>query len=362
MASTGIMQQKEREAALASMDPDLKKERAVIEKLLNDGEKNDVLNKWDIGKHVAKIKSKSKWGDGAVAQIAQSLPHVAKTTLDAYHRLATAWPTREAMSKLLSSAAAKNYHFGVTHLLAIAGLDSEKQREKLVAAAVKESLSKNDLITRVQNLKGGPTSNRAGKGAKSARPVSPRAGLQQLATVMRTVQEREKVLSEVVFDPLKESAPADWDDELVGSLETALNEVHSAQSAITILEKSLASAIKRGENVMAARKRKKPGSGGEENMADEEEDEELEDDEEADDEEEESDDDVEAEADEEEADEEDEEDVVDDVDAEADDDDEDDDLDEAMPPRPARISGQSSKSKAAEAIRNAKKRKKPLKA
>lgn len=385
MAATGVMQKREQEAALASMDPALRKERNVIEKLLLEGERNDVLNKWDIGKHVATIKAKSSWGDAAVEQVAKSMPHLSKTTLDAYNRLVVAFPKRESLQKLLKEGSDKGYHFGVTHLLAITSIDNEAKRNKLIQQAIKESLSRNDLIARVQNLRGGPQSNFAGKGkgigSRSARPVSPRAGLQQLAAVMRTVQEREKVISDVVFKPLVDSAPADWDDALMTSLQGALDEVQSAEGAIVLLEKELKTTLSRGEKILAARKRK-PKKGepvvAEEESADEEEDEELEDDEaeetgdevEAEEEAQEDDDDDAEDSDIEASDDEDEEETDDeesgdDDDDDVEDDDEDAELAEAMPPRPSKnktYAGPTGKAKAAIQQAKAKHKARKLKA
>lgn len=358
MAATGVMKKRDRDAALAAMDPNLKKERDAIAKLINEGERNDVLNKWDIGKHVGKVKGKKDWGEGAVQQIAATMVHVAKSTLDAYHRLAAAWPTREGMQKILKDGEAKGYHFGVTHLLAISGLDKETQRNKLISQAINESLTKDDLITRVQNLRGGAQSNRAGKGggpgSKSARPTSPRAGLQQLAKVMQTVAERERVLAEVVFDPLKSNAPADWDDDLISNLQTALEEVETAEGSIHVLKDSLTKAIKRGEKIVTGRKKvkknlnKKGPVAEDEPEEDEEEpedeapedDEEAEDDDEQDQADDEADGEIEAEGD-----------AQDDDEEETDDDDEDAELAEAIPPRPAKLHGGG---KAAAAIRKAK--------
>lgn len=376
MAATGVMQRREQKAALAALDPALRKERDAIEKLFMEGERNDVLNKWDIGKRVVAIRKNKKWTEEQIEQMVKSMPDLAKSTLDSYQRLAAAFPKREALQKVLKDGADKGYHFGVTHLLSITSIADEAKRNKLIQQAIRESLSRDELIARVQNMRGGPQSNAAGKGkgigSRSARPVSPRAGLQQLTAVMRTIQEREKVLEQVVFEPLGSSAPADWDDGLMNSLQGALDEVQSAEGAITLLEASLKKTLKRGEHILAMRKRK-PKKGGavaeEEAPDDDEEEEELEDEED-----EEAGDEVEAEEeaqadddddDDEDADladsDDDEEEETDDEDEEQEDDDEDAELADAMPPRPAKTVVRNVAGKASSAIKNARTKAKGLK-
>ncbi len=372
MAVTGVMKKREQDAALASMAPELRKERDIIAKLLAEGEKNDVLNKWEIGKHVGRVKVSKKWGEGAVKQVAESLG-VGASTLDSYHRLAVAWPEKGAITKLLSQRMTNGHSLGLTHLLAIAVIDSEKGRQKLLKATLAEALTKEELYKRVQNLRPTEQGNRRGKGGKgkgnkSLRPVSPRAGLQQAQSVMKTIQEREKVLTDV-FGLLKESAPADWSNDLISDVEATLQEVTAAEGSLHMLKASLTEALERGEKVLSLRKRKDKSKGKSQEVVEDE------------DEDEEEDDDLDAEAEiEEEASAQDDDDDDDDVtespvaeddDVEDDDDDEDDDVeasaedddaelaDDDLPPRPAKVKARPGGSgKAAAAIAKARKKKK----
>lgn len=335
--STGVMKKKMMEVALADLTADERKERDVIFKLYNEGEKADVFNKWKIGERVAKIHamaiSEKRGKDvttSSVKKIAESMG-VGSSTLDMYGRIATAWPNQEEFKKIMEMKTSTGATLGVTHFDALSRVTKASTRTKLLAQAIAQSMSKDDLNVAVQNLNGGKASNRVEATERTARPVSPKAGLQQFTSIMKVIQGRKDVMEAAVFSKLMSNDPAAWDPKLVDVLESAKSELVLAQSVLQLFSSELDAALDRGERILSVKKRKSKLVGEEEPETDDEDD----------------DDEGEEEVDEEEVDEEDDS----DVEEAALEDEEEDDLDDALPPPPkAKLAPAAKPGKAAAAI------------
>jgi hypothetical protein len=118
------------------MTPELAKEFKIISDKLNDLDQKNILSRYEVGEHIAKIKeTDTKFGEGAVEKVAAAMNRQADE-LYALARIVETY-TREEIEQMLEKGAKKGFQVTYSHVRLLAGVSDKRVRTKAATEMVK---------------------------------------------------------------------------------------------------------------------------------------------------------------------------------------------------------------------------------
>lgn len=246
--STLLPDQQKRAELLAAMTPALQQVAQRFDKLHATVTRGFLLTKYDMGMDVKKVLEETvKYGENAVGQLATYFD-MSETDLYDLRNLTDIYD-RKQVEELALKTMANGKHVTITHVLNISKVKAAKDRQKLWDRVFAESLTSNQLADEV--AAGYERTHKRSGGRKPARPTSPVAGAQQIASNVQTINNRFEVWKEAVFDTIDELEPTKIDEVLVVKLEEADAQITELENNITQYHERLRKNLKRAKDVVA---------------------------------------------------------------------------------------------------------------
>ncbi|MEX2216528.1 MAG: hypothetical protein WD768_20615 [Phycisphaeraceae bacterium] len=240
-----------REAAFNEMDQPLKEVAKKLTHLEGLGSVSMLAVTWEQGKLVLQVlEEEVAYGSNAVKKLAEYLG-VSESRLYALRTIAVTFK-REDMKALGHREMANGERITRGHLLELAVVRSKRDRNKLIEAIFKESLSVRDLAARIsEKFVPAPKAHRNGRKPKT--PSSPAAGIEDMTRVANSVSNKVEIWVKAVFDELDEAEPDRFTDAMVSKMAESLKSVETMESGIAMVKNRLAKNLERARKVLNLR-------------------------------------------------------------------------------------------------------------
>jgi hypothetical protein len=216
-----------------------------------------ALIKYDIGARLSDVvESEDVYGSDAVRQLSIFLG-ASESDLYACLNVARKF-TREQVEQAASRPMSDGRHLSFHHLMHLASIQSEGERQRLTEVAQIEGWSTRQLAREIEAAGLGKTKSSNG-GRKPARPRSFLAAVQQMTQNMQGFNHKTGNWTDV-FDAVDEIAADNVDVMWVAKIEQALNEVIRLRDQLPEIRAKLLESLVWAEQALASREPEDSGS------------------------------------------------------------------------------------------------------
>jgi hypothetical protein len=207
--------------AVSAMNPELRALYESCEGIVAKIETGSIQGRYDLGAKVEASMNEKKYGEDAANKLADAL-NIATSELYRCRTVAQIW-TRAELKALLGRKNKAKKAITWNHLTTVAGVrDDKKFRQQLLKKIFDESLTVRDLQAVIKGKLGSRGNNTTGR--PRIKPKSPTAGLAQLHRLTGGFLSSQEVLETSIFESLANNPGEYASTDLVGQLQTALDE------------------------------------------------------------------------------------------------------------------------------------------